>query len=186
MKLSIASLFLVALSGIEAFAPAGHGAFGTRKHVGTTARSAVDPSFFHEVPHHFDSLRDVLPSLTLSDIDADSVGAAVGGAVDAASTAVAPDAVAGATTDAAAAASSNGWFGFLTVPIEGLLDLIHSGLVAVGLPANTWGISIVAMTVLIKTVTFPLTKTQLESTNKMQVGLDMFVSVLLHSLTRLI
>jgi len=70
-----------------------------------------------------------------------------------------------ATTDAA---SSNGWFGFLTGPIEFLLQVIHQGFVTVGLDANSWGLSIAAMTILIKLLTYPLTKQQLESTSKMQ------------------
>ncbi len=37
-----------------------------------------------------------------------------------------------------------------------------------GVTANAWGITIIAITVLIKLVTFPLTKTQLEGTTKMQ------------------
>lgn len=67
-----------------------------------------------------------------------------------------------------AAATNNGWFGFLTGPIEFLLQLIHQGFGAVGLEANSWGLSIIAMTVLVKLVTYPLTKQQLESTTKMQ------------------
>ena len=74
-----------------------------------------------------------------------------------------------ATMDAAAeAGSNNGWFGFLTGPIAGLLKLIHSVFVAVGMRDNAWGISIVVLTILVKALTFPLTKTQLESTTKMQ------------------
>jgi YidC/Oxa1 family membrane protein insertase len=80
---------------------------------------------------------------------------------------------ASAVTDTAAAAAAvdappdYGWFGFLTVPIEGLLQIIHSLIAATG-TANAWGVSIIVLTLLIKAVTFPLTKTQLESTNKMQ------------------
>jgi YidC/Oxa1 family membrane protein insertase len=37
-----------------------------------------------------------------------------------------------------------------------------------GMSADAWGVSIIAMTIVIKLVTFPLTKQQLESTNKMQ------------------
>lgn len=73
-----------------------------------------------------------------------------------------------AVAQAATADQGNGWFGFLTVPIEGLLQLIHSALVAVGVSADAWGVSIIMLTVLIKVLTFPLTKTQLESTTKMQ------------------
>jgi YidC/Oxa1 family membrane protein insertase len=66
------------------------------------------------------------------------------------------------------AKSGGGWFGFLEAPISGLLQILHSALVSVGLDSNAWGISIILITVLIKAVTFPLTKTQLESTVKMQ------------------
>jgi len=48
------------------------------------------------------------------------------------------------------------------------LKLIHVGLMGMGMSADSWGISIIAMTVVIKLLTFPLTKSQLESTNKMQ------------------
>ena len=68
----------------------------------------------------------------------------------------------------AVAETDYGWFGFLTLPIEGLLQLIHSLVASVSGAANAWGVSIIILTVLIKAVTFPLTKTQLESTNKMQ------------------
>jgi YidC/Oxa1 family membrane protein insertase len=93
---------------------------------------------------------------------------AVDAATDIASN-IPSDGVVEASTDAAAAGSGNGWFGFLEAPIEGLLQLCHSSLVSMGMSANAWGLSILLMTTLIKVLTFPLTKTQLESTNKMQV-----------------
>jgi YidC/Oxa1 family membrane protein insertase len=55
------------------------------------------------------------------------------------------------------------------MPIQGLMSLIHGALVAMGVSSNAWGVTIIMLTILIKVVTFPLTKTQLESTNKMQV-----------------
>jgi len=64
--------------------------------------------------------------------------------------------------------SGNGWFGFLTGPIEFLLQVFHQMLNTVGLNENAWGVSIVLMTIAIKLVTYPLTKQQLESTSKMQ------------------
>jgi len=70
--------------------------------------------------------------------------------------------------DAAADSSGGGWLGFLAGPIEFLLQIIHSLLVTVGMDANAWGVSIIVMTLVIKLVTYPLTKSQLESTNKMQ------------------
>lgn len=105
----------------------------------------IDPSSF----------TDVFSSISLSD------------AVDAAADAMQQAAPA---VDAAATGTDNGWFGILTGPIESLLQLIHSALVGVGFSDNAWGVSIIAMTVIIKLLTFPLTKTQLESTNKMQVS----------------
>ena len=99
--------------------------------------------------------------MLISDLDADAVNSAV-----------IPLDAAPQAADAAAAvakADDNGWFGFLTVPIEGLLKLIHAGLAGAGV-GQAWGLSIILMTVLIKVLTFPLTKGQLESTNKMQVS----------------
>jgi 60Kd inner membrane protein len=93
---------------------------------------------------------------------------AVDSATSAVATAQSADEAALAATAATAAAADNGWFGFLTAPIAVLMQVIHGMLVAVGLDSNAWGISIILLTLLIKAVTFPLTKTQLESTNKMQ------------------
>lgn len=73
-----------------------------------------------------------------------------------------------AATDAVAKADNNGGLGFLTAPIEALLRVIHSAIVSVGVDSNAWGISIIALTVLIKAVTYPLTRQQFESTVKMQ------------------
>jgi YidC/Oxa1 family membrane protein insertase len=53
--------------------------------------------------------------------------------------------------------------------------LIHSGFNAAGLNSNSWGVSIIALTLTIKLLTFPLTKAQLESTQKMQVCLLFFL-----------
>jgi hypothetical protein len=112
----------------------------------TTRHFGVDPSLFHDLPQH---LTHAFNTFNLADLDADSVAAA--------------DAV------TQVAKQDPGWFGFLTEPIAVLLQAIHTGLGAAGMSSNSWGVSIVALTVLIKVVTFPLTKTQLESTNKMQV-----------------
>jgi len=109
----------------------------------TTRQMAMDPSMFSDIPQHIDSLQSAFSSLLLSD-----------------------EAVAAVTE---AATDDNGWFGFLTGPIEGLLKLIHAIFVGIGLDANAWGISIIVLTLLIKVVTYPLTKSQLESTQKMQV-----------------
>jgi YidC/Oxa1 family membrane protein insertase len=117
----------------------------------TALSFGVDPSLFHDLPHHFDSIQNAFSTVTLSD-----------------AAALAPDVADGVDVDAAAAASSNGWFGFLVGPISGLLVIIHGGLVAAGMDANAWGISIILLTLTIKAFTFPLTKTQLEGTSKMQ------------------
>jgi len=45
---------------------------------------------------------------------------------------------------------------------------IHGAISSAGMSQNSWGISIILMTATIKALTFPLTKAQLESTNKMQ------------------
>jgi YidC/Oxa1 family membrane protein insertase len=146
MKLSIALALLVSVAG--AFTPASR-SFTPR--TPSSLSFGIDPSHFSDVLHN-------LPTISLADVEemTDSLSN-VASSVDQ------------ATADAAADAStSNGWFGFLTGPIEGLLQLIHSALVAVGVSSDTWGVSIIMLTVLIKVLTFPLTKTQLESTNKMQ------------------
>lgn len=122
----------------------------------------VDTSFLHDLPQHTDSLNHFFSSLLVSDVDIDAAGRVISAApavpveaIDAA--AIAPPADPG-----------NGWFGFLTAPIEELLRLIHTALTSMGMSADSWGISIIAMTVIIKLLTFPLTKSQLEGTNKMQ------------------
>ncbi|KAL7499226.1 hypothetical protein ACHAWT_010146 [Skeletonema menzelii] len=129
----------------------------------TTQLSAIDPSAIHDLSQHStvaaDSINHFFSSMLISDLDVDAVNSAV----------IPLDAAPGAADAAAAVAKAddNGWFGFLTVPIEGLLKLIHAGLAGAGV-GQAWGLSIILMTVLIKVLTFPLTKGQLESTNKMQ------------------
>ena len=148
MKFSQASKLLAFVCVADAFAPS---RFTARPN---TARSlSVDPSSFND-------LHNVFSSISLSD------------AVDA----LQPDAVADAVQQAApaaadAASQGSGPFGILTGPTESLLQLIHSALVAVGVSGNAWGVSIITITLVIKLLTFPLTKTQLESTNKMQVSI---------------
>mmetsp|Transcript_22077 Transcript_22077/g.53466 ORF Transcript_22077/g.53466 Transcript_22077/m.53466 type:complete len:428 (+) Transcript_22077:138-1421(+) len=149
---------LVALSApmAAAFAPP----MSLRPH--SSKLSAVDPSSLHDLPQHVDSLHHFFSSLTLADLDADALSAAAP---------IVPLDAAPAAADAAAVAADaqgNGWFGFLTLPIESLLQVIHSALTSVGVSSNSWGVSIIAMTVVIKALTFPLTQSQLQSTNKMQ------------------
>jgi YidC/Oxa1 family membrane protein insertase len=142
-------LSLLAGTGTDAFvapSPALTSNFAKRQTASSSARSfGVDPSVFQDLHTQFS---DAIGSISLAD------------AVDA----VADSA---AAADAVADASGNGWFGFLTGPTEGLLQGIHAVLVGIGLN-NAWGISIIVLTLLIKALTFPLTKSQLESTNKMQ------------------
>lgn len=153
MKLGVIASLLLALTGVNAFAPAVGRSTATIRPSQTARSFGVDPSSFHDISQHVDTFRDAFTSISLSD------------AVETAASNVAD--VAADTADAAA--KGNGWFGFLVGPIEGLLFLIHSAVSAVGGESNAWGISIVLLTILIKLLTFPLTKTQLESTNKMQV-----------------
>jgi len=149
MKFAQATKYLLLLGASQAFAPVHR--FPSTQMAGsstsTSARSmAVDPHFLNEMPNHLQSIQHVFSTISLSDADADAVAATV----------------------EEVAKSDNGWFGFLEGPIEFLLQGIHTGLVNVGMSADAWGLTIIAMTVIIKLVTFPLTKTQLESTNKMQ------------------
>jgi YidC/Oxa1 family membrane protein insertase len=160
MKLQL-SLLVAAVGAASAFAPA---KFATRRQ---TARSfGVEPSMFHDLPNHVQSLQDAFSTLSLSDAmeaTADAFQTTSDAAVSVASDA------AQATGDVVVEADKNGGFGFLTGPITMIIEIIHSGIVAVAGSANAWGASIILLTLLIKLITFPLTKTQLESTNKMQV-----------------
>ena len=160
MKLQV-SLLVAAVGATSAFAPS---KFATRPQ---TARSfGVEPSMFHDLPNQVQSLQDAFSTISLSDAmeaTADALQATSDGAVS-----IAADAVQ-ATGDAVVVADTNGGFGFLTGPITSIIEIIHSGIAGTVGPANAWGISIIALTLLIKVITFPLTKTQLESTNKMQV-----------------
>jgi hypothetical protein len=135
------SLLLVTLSiqNALAFAPSSI----VRAPKLTQISAVLDPSgLTADIQQHIDSLSSAISSINLAD------------AADAAATASQDD---------------NGWFGFLEGPIEFFLGLIHQGLVGVGMDADAWGLTIIAMTVIIKVLTYPLTKQQLESTNKMQV-----------------
>lgn len=173
MRLSIA--FAVVAAPAAAFAPS---AF-TRKsgHSGQFSSQlgmAVDPSSLHDAfastSHFISDISNVVDAITAAE------GGAVSQASDAISSGVVDNvaasvgtAAAPAVNAAAEAAQDNGWFGFLTAPIEGLLGIIHGVLVSMGMDQDAWGVSIVAMTVFIKILTYPLTRQQLESTNKMQM-----------------
>jgi 60Kd inner membrane protein len=159
MRLIVSALFL---AHAAAFSPSvlQRPSFGAR----STARSfGIDPSHFTDALQQFTStsvlLSDAMDGLADAAASMDSLTDAVTSAVS--TSTVSPDVV------VEAAADDNGWFGFLTYPIEGLLQIIHTAIAATG-TANAWGVTIIVLTILIKVVTFPLTKTQLESTNKMQ------------------
>mmetsp|Transcript_21340 Transcript_21340/g.20500 ORF Transcript_21340/g.20500 Transcript_21340/m.20500 type:complete len:428 (-) Transcript_21340:295-1578(-) len=154
MKSTIASLVIAAAATqyVGAFTPA---AF--RRPVGVVPQSSstsmrmTDPSsFIQDLPHHVN---------TLSNIDNQAIFSSF--------TSLADDLVAD-VAEVAATDSGNGWFGFLAGPIEGVLDIIHTAFVGVGISANAWGASILSITIIIKLLTFPLTKAQMESTMKMQ------------------
>merc|ERR1719389_964158 len=88
--------------------------------------------------------------------------------LDTAGTAVAAGAAAAGDAAAAAPAADPSWFDSLVVfPFEFLLTAIHDGLKGLGVQ-EAWGPSIIGFTIAVKLLTFPLTKTQIESTTKMQ------------------
>lgn len=159
MKFTITTATLLALQmeGSAAFTPS---AFTKAPRTFSTQRSVIhDPSILADAHQHVDALTSFFSSITISDAVAD-VATAV------ASPEVAD--VAAAAPAAEAVATDNGWFGFLEGPIELILGSIHSTLVGMGMDADAWGLTIIAMTLAIKLATYPLTKQQLESTNKMQ------------------
>lgn len=181
MRLALAA-FITLLHQSSAFAPTPF-TKSTPSRSNTFKQSAfVDPSIFADAHQHVDTLSNFFSSIMVSDGDlSDSINAltdaatsAVADAAPAAAPAVveaaavaAPD----ATQAAADAANDNGWFGFLEGPIQFILEGIHGALSAVGVSSNSWGVSILLMTTLIKLLTYPLTFSQLESTGKMQVRL---------------
>jgi len=79
-------------------------------------------------------------------------------------------AVAKDAADAAAAAatdSGGGPMGVLAGPIESAIELVHTGLTGIGIE-QSWGLSIILLTLAIKAATYPLTYQQISSTTKMQ------------------
>lgn len=167
MKFAVAALLI---AGAHAFAPV---RFGAR--LGTARSFGADPNMFsdlHHLPSQVDTLQNAFSTFNLA--DALDVPAAAADAADAAASGLAEPA--GEVADAAV---KSGWFGFLTGPIESLLQVIHAVLVGMGFSENSWGVSILFMTAVIKLLTFPLTKTQLESTNKMQVSPPTVIRLLL-------
>lgn len=148
--LTAATLLALQIESSVAFAPS---SFSKAPRALATQRSVIhDPSIFADAHTHIDALSSVFSSITLSDAAdavADTISAAPAAAVE-----VAKD--------------DNGWFGFLEGPIELILGTIHSTLVGFGMDENAWGITIIAMTSMIKLATYPLTRSQLASTGKMQ------------------
>lgn len=147
---------------VDAFAPTKLAGMQTSSSTTARAFSPMDPSSLQELPHHARSLSDFISTFSVADADAIATQATqIAATVD----------PTGAVGEVAAevAKSNNGWFGFLTGPTMAFLEMIHNGLVSVGVNSNSWGISIIALTMAIKLLTFPLTKAQLESTQKMQV-----------------
>jgi membrane protein insertase Oxa1/YidC/SpoIIIJ len=162
VMLSLAVSFpLVSMQLVEAFAPstttwcspsrlASPYTFGTRSAAySLVERFPKSPIAMAMDPHFFSSI-------LLSDEATQAISTAVDSLVD-------------TGAEIVPKAANNGWFGFLTVPIELLLQGIHAILVTLGAQQNSWGLSILGLTLLIKILTYPLTKSQLESTNKMQV-----------------
>ena len=144
MKRSAAAAMLLLAGSCRAFAPPG-AAGGLRRisrHPTARSMALVDPGIVS-------SAREAFSSLPIADAIADADAAA--------------------TAAGEVAKADSGFLGFLVGPVEGLLEIFHTGLMAVGVNQGAWGISIIAMTALIKVLTFPLTKGQLESSAKLQV-----------------
>ncbi|KAG5566891.1 hypothetical protein RHGRI_002442 [Rhododendron griersonianum] len=72
-----------------------------------------------------------------------------------------------ASTDPAAAQKNGGWFSFIADGMEVVLKVLKDGLTAVHVP-YAYGFAIILLTVIVKLVTFPLTKQQVESSLAMQ------------------
>ncbi|XP_071686746.1 inner membrane protein PPF-1, chloroplastic-like [Rutidosis leptorrhynchoides] len=75
--------------------------------------------------------------------------------------------VSGDTTVTTTVQKSGGWFGFISDAMEVVLKVLKDGLTAVHVP-YAYGFAIILLTVLVKLVTLPLTKQQVESTLAMQ------------------
>ncbi|KAI3423641.1 uncharacterized protein J3R85_010842 [Psidium guajava] len=118
---------------------------------------------FHEIPpvHSFDP----------SSLDfASALSRAESLLYTLADAAVATDsATAGAASSSAdvAAQKNGGWFGFISDAMEFVLKVLKDGLSAVHVP-YAYGFAIILLTVIVKVVTLPLTKQQVESTLAMQ------------------
>lgn len=60
------------------------------------------------------------------------------------------------------------WLEIITSPFLSVLTFMHEQWVSAGVDHDAWGMSLISMTVLIKLMTFPLTKSQLIAAYKMQ------------------
>ncbi|CAA7389661.1 unnamed protein product [Spirodela intermedia] len=81
--------------------------------------------------------------------------------------AVAADPSASGVATDAAVKKSGGWFGFISDAMEVVLKILKDGLSAVHVP-YAYGFAIILLTVIVKVLTLPLTKQQVESTLAMQ------------------
>jgi predicted lipid-binding transport protein (Tim44 family) len=86
---------------------------------------------------------------------------------DAAEAALSPEDAAAAAAAAQLAANKSGFLGGIANVLESTLEGIDGVLAAVHVPYS-YGFSIIALTLLVKVVTFPLSKKQIESTTAMQ------------------
>jgi YidC/Oxa1 family membrane protein insertase len=77
------------------------------------------------------------------------------------------DEAAAAAAAATLAANKTGFLGGIANALEGMLEGIDGVLAAAHVPYS-YGFSIIALTLLVKVVTFPLSKKQIESTTAMQ------------------
>ncbi len=60
------------------------------------------------------------------------------------------------------------WLEIITSPFLSVLTFMHEQWVSAGVDHDAWGMSLISMTILIKLMTFPLTKSQLIAAYKMQ------------------
>ncbi|CAI5470066.1 unnamed protein product [Closterium sp. Yama58-4] len=121
-------------------------------------------------PLHLDAAISTLTSHNFLYAVADAPDAAASAAADVSTAvaAVAADAAAsGGDAAVEAAASDGGWFAGLANLLESILKVLEQGLAALNVP-YAYGFSIILLTLLVKVVTFPLTKQQVESTMAMQ------------------
>ncbi|CAL9096586.1 unnamed protein product [Musa textilis] len=81
--------------------------------------------------------------------------------------AVATDAAAAAPDASTAVQKNGGWFGFISDAMEVVLKVLKDGLTAIHIPYS-YGFAIILLTVIVKVLTLPLTKKQVESTLAMQ------------------